>query len=97
MPTTIQTPVARTTSSKAKIALISGILGWLLLPVLGSLMAVIFGHMARAEIKLAQNLEGDGMALAGLVLGYSSLVITVLSGLFLLLFMGGMLGFIALQ
>jgi hypothetical protein len=39
------------TSSLATISLVSGILGWTLVPWLGSLVAIITGHMARAEIR----------------------------------------------
>ncbi|MCP2040317.1 type II secretory pathway pseudopilin PulG [Neisseria sp. HSC-16F19] len=57
------------TSSLALVSLIFGILGWLLLPLVGSLTAVITGHMARADIRRTGK-QGDGMAIAGLILGY---------------------------
>jgi len=64
----------------AIVSLVLGLLGWTLLPLLGSLGAIICGHMARAEIRRnAGALDGDGMAIAGLVLGWSLVVITVLS------------------
>ena len=37
----------RQTSTLAIISLVAGILGWSLLPLLGSLGAIITGHMAR--------------------------------------------------
>jgi len=93
----MNTPAAvRPTSTYALVALISGILGWTLFPMLGSLVAVIFGHMARAEIRRA-NMDGDGMALAGLILGYSSFVITALAIMFAVLLVAGVIGAIALQ
>ena len=58
---------ARTTSSLAIASLVSGILGWTLLPVLGTLVAIVTGHMARAEIRRSGGaLEGDGLAIGGL-------------------------------
>jgi len=94
----MNTPAAvRPTSTYALVALISGILGWTLLPMLGSLVAVIFGHMARAEIRRAHNMDGDGMALAGLILGYSSFFITALAIMFVVLLLAGVIGAIALQ
>lgn len=57
------------TSGLAWVSLIFGILGWLLLPLIGALTAVITGHMARAEIRRTGK-QGDGMAIAGLILGY---------------------------
>jgi len=97
MNTAPPTPVARPTCTNAIIALVSGILGWTLFPVLGSLVAVIFGHMARAEIKRTQYLEGDGMALAGLLLGYSAFIIMLLCIMFLVLVVGGVFSVIALK
>jgi len=90
-------PSVGPTSTYAIIALVSGILGWTLFPMLGSLVAVIFGHMARAEIKRGQNMEGDGMALAGLILGYSGFIITVLAIMFVVLLLFGVIGVLALQ
>ena len=61
--------MTRTTSPMAIISLVAGILGWTLLPLLGSIVAVVTGHMARGEIRRApERLEGDGLATAGLIL-----------------------------
>lgn len=56
------------TSSKAIISLVFGILFFLFpLPI----VAIIFGHLALSEIrKSAGRLTGEGMATAGLILGY---------------------------
>jgi hypothetical protein len=75
---------------------VSGILGWTLLPWLGSLAAVITGHMARAEIRRSpETMEGDGLAVAGLVLGWSMILISVLTVLALVLFLGGLAALLA--
>jgi len=66
------------TSTTAIISLISGIASWFLLPLLGALIAVITGHMAKGEIKNSNGqVTGDGMATAGLVLGYLNLALGV--------------------
>ncbi|QNN47087.1 DUF4190 domain-containing protein [Thermomonas brevis] len=84
----------RQTSSLAVISLVFGILGWTLLPFLGSLVAVVCGHMARGEIRRSQGtLEGDGMAVAGLVLGYLVIGLTVLTLAAIFLFFGGLIWF----
>ncbi len=84
----------RQTSSLAIISLISGILGWTLLPFLGSIAAVVCGHMARSEIRHEPDrLEGDGLAIAGLVLGYLSIAMAVLLVLAVFLFFGGLVWF----
>jgi hypothetical protein len=71
-----QTPPAKPNSNMALASLILGILGWTLIPVLGSIGAVVTGHMAKNEIKSSMGaLGGDGMATAGLILGYASIAI----------------------
>lgn len=53
-----------------------GILGWTLVPIVGAIIAVITGHMAKKEVRDSSGLlSGDGMATAGLVLGYSNLAL----------------------
>jgi hypothetical protein len=84
------------TSSLAIISLVSGILGWTLVPWLGSLVAIITGHMARAEIRRnPDTMEGDGIAVAGLVLGWLSIGLTVLAIFVVILFFGGLAAFLA--
>ena len=86
----------RQTSSLAIISLISGILGWTLLPFLGSIAAVVCGHMARGEIRRAPDrLEGDGLAVAGLVLGYLAIALAVLTVVAIILFFGGLAALLA--
>ncbi len=47
-------------------------------PVTG-IPAIFCGHMARSKIKIdPDNLSGEGMALAGLIMGYFSIVVFVL-------------------
>jgi hypothetical protein len=64
----------QTTSSKAIWSLVLGILGLTCLGCIAGVPAVICGHMALASIKKSAGLlTGDGMALAGLIMGYLSL------------------------
>lgn len=82
----------RQTSTLAIISLIAGILGWTLLPFLGSIGAIITGHMARAEIRREpQRLDGDGFAVAGLILGWLSVVLWIIGILVFVLFFGGLM------
>jgi len=46
------------------------VLGILWLLWLGSILAVIFGHVALSQIQKDPSIRGRGMAIAGLVLGY---------------------------
>ena len=66
------------TSTLSLTSLIMGILGWFFLPIVGAIIAVITGHMAKNEIRESKGLlGGDGMATAGLVLGYSNIALGV--------------------
>jgi len=72
-------PVGPQTSNMAIVSLIAGIVSWFMLPVLGAIVAVITGNMAKKEIRASAGLlTGDGMATAGLVLGWIQLALTVL-------------------
>lgn len=76
-----QPPPRSSTSSLAVVSMVFGILAWAMLPFVGALVAVICGHLARSEIRHSppdNRLEGDGMAIAGLVLGYVQLAVGLL-------------------
>ena len=80
----------RQTSTLAIVSLVAGILSWILVPFIGSLVAIITGHMARKEIRNApERLEGDGLAIGGLILGYVQLALIIVGVLFIFLFLGG--------
>lgn len=90
-------PAYRRTSTLAIVSLVAGILGWTLAPWLGSLVAIVTGHMARSEIRRdPQGVEGDGFAVAGLVLGWAMLVVSLLVLLAIILFFGGLAALVAL-
>ncbi len=57
------------TNQMAVIALVLGIVGLVVLPILASIPAIIVGHMARKQIR-ERGEGGDGMALAGVITGY---------------------------
>lgn len=58
-----------TTNAFAIVSLVLGLIG-------ASVLAIVFGHIAKRQIDHSGE-QGDGMATAGLVLGYLGLVITV--------------------
>jgi hypothetical protein len=68
-------PMPLQNSTTAIISLVAGILGLTLFPFIGSIIAVILGHMAKGEIaRSGGTIGGSGAATAGLVLGYIGLV-----------------------
>ena len=68
-------------SRTSGLAIASLVLGILWLYWIGSILAVIFGHIAINQAKKDPALRGKGMAIAGLVLGYIGiglLVVTIM-------------------
>jgi hypothetical protein len=67
-------------SGYAIASLVLSILGLVvILPVIGSILGIIFGHLSLNEIKNSNGqLEGRGMAIAGLVIGYGALALGLL-------------------
>jgi cytochrome c biogenesis protein CcmG/thiol:disulfide interchange protein DsbE len=70
----------------AVVSLVLGILSWLFLPVVGAIGAIILGHKAKRDIRTnVVYFSGDGLATAGLILGYVQLGV----------FACGLIGFLA--
>ena len=78
------------TNSSAVASLVFGILSWFLCPLIGGILAIVFGHVARVQIRRT-NEGGGGLAVAGLILGYFHSVAFVLVVGFWLLVFGGLI------
>ena len=62
------------TNGKALASMVTGIFGLLLFPI--GIAAIVLGHMSRSEIRKSNGrLKGDGLATAGLVMGYGAFAI----------------------
>ena len=93
----------RRTSTYAVISFVFGLLTWFSLPLfflvvptpLCTLAAIAFGHLARGEIRRDPSLQGDGFAVAGLVMGWAMVLGTVLAVVAVILFVGGLAAFLA--
>ena len=60
-------------------SLVLGILSFLIFGILTAIPAVICGHIAKSKINSdPENLKGEGQALAGLIMGYISIGISLL-------------------
>jgi type IV pilus assembly protein PilA len=67
------------TDGKATASLVLGILSLVCFGILAGIPAIILGHVSRGNIKRSMGrLSGSGMALAGLIMGYVSICITLL-------------------
>ena len=75
-------------SQLAIASLVTGILGWTLVPVFGAIAASITGHLAKKESTESRGkLTGNSMATAGLILGYIAFGIAVLTAIVLIILM----------
>jgi hypothetical protein len=60
----------RRTDGQAIASLVLGIAGFTVCPLICSIIAVVLGSQARQRIADDPTLEGDGMAKAGVILGW---------------------------
>lgn len=67
------------TSTNAVISLIAGIASFIIVPLIGGIAAIIFGKIAKNEIRQGQGrVTGDGMATFGSVLGWINVAIVII-------------------
>ena len=77
IPQPINEPVLPT-STLAMVSLIAGILGFTAVPILGGIVALFTGYAARKETRAEPpNFSGDGLATAGIIMGWIQVVLTV--------------------
>src|SRR6056297_3639996 len=68
------------TNTAAVVSLVSGILAWIAVPLIGGLVAVFAGHAALNQIRASGGFEsGQGLAVAGLILGWLQLGLLILA------------------
>jgi len=79
-------------STTAIISLAFGVVCWVGIPFVGALVAVICGHTARAEIRRAPpgSIDGKGLAIAGMILGYAHLALIAFLVILVFGFLGGL-------
>jgi hypothetical protein len=83
-------PPAKVTNTLAIVSAVSGAIGWMGVPLVASVVAIFCGHLARKEIRNTGQ-DGDQLALIGLVLGYTHVVLFCVIGGFLVLLYGGII------
>src|SRR5215208_2645738 len=58
-------------STLAIVSLISALLGFTFVPVIGGIVALVTGYMARQETRsIPPRASGDGLATAGIIMGW---------------------------
>jgi len=72
-------PPVAPNSSMAVLCLVAGILGLTMFPIIGSIIDLITGPMAKREIyDSGGTLGGEGLAQAGIILGWIGVALSVL-------------------
>ena len=78
-------PQAATTNGKAIASMVLGILSFVLgfelgpFAVIFTILALVFGYQAKREIRLSAGLQtGEGMAIAGIVMGWIGIALLLL-------------------
>lgn len=67
------------TSTLAIVSLVSAILGFTIVPVIGTIVALITGYMARGETRsIPPRASGDGLATAGIIMGWVQVALFVI-------------------
>ena len=92
-PTYLPPAAPLPTSGTAIASLIFGILGFTVAPILGGIIAVLTGYAARKDTRaVPPRASGDGLATAGIVMGYIQLGIAAIGLCCLLIYLIFFLG-----
>ncbi len=69
---------ARRTDGQAIASLILGIAGLIICPLIPSIVAIVLGNQSKARLAADPSLEGEGLARAGVILGWIGVAIGAL-------------------
>jgi uncharacterized membrane protein len=84
------------TSTLAIVSLVSAILGFTIAPVIGTIVALITGYLARNETRsIPPKTSGDGLATAGIIMGWIQVVLLVIGICCTIAYLVLVLGFFA--
>jgi hypothetical protein len=86
------------TSTMAIVSLIAGIAGFSFLPLIGTIVALITGYMARNETRaVPPTASGDGLATAGIIMGWVQVGLSILAICLFILFFGFFMSLVGLS
>jgi len=73
-------PASPPTSGMAIASLVLGVSGLTVVPLIGSILALILGYMARNDIRQRPGeVSGEGLATAGIIMGWIAVGLTILA------------------
>jgi hypothetical protein len=79
-PSLPQSETTLPSSTLAIVSLVSAILGFTFIPLIGGIVALVTGYMARGETRsIPPKASGDGMATAGIVMGWIQIGLLAIS------------------
>ena len=78
-------PVSEGTSGNAIASMVLGIVGLVFFPLVPSILAIVLGRSAKRDIRERPGLAGEGMATAGIVLGWVGVALVVIGVVLVLL------------
>ena len=88
--------MSQQTNTLAVVSAVLGLLGFFgILPFVGSIGAIICGHMARGQIAQDPDQSGAGAAMLGLITGYGAILLSCLAIGFAILWFGGITALLA--
>jgi hypothetical protein len=89
----VSAPIILPTSTMATVSLVAGILGFTFAPVIASIVALVTGYSARNETRsVPPRASGDGMATAGIIMGWIQVGLVVVGFCCFVVFMLFVLG-----
>lgn len=80
----VAVPPGKHTEGFAIASLTCGIVGLFAVPIVGSILAIVFASTARKRIAQDSNLTGADMARAGMIIGWIGVVLGIVGVLFLI-------------
>ena len=84
------------TSTLAIVSLVSAILGFTFVPIIGTIVALVTGYMARSETRsIPVRASGDGLATAGIIMGWVQVALAVITVCCAIAYFVFVLGFFA--
>ena len=78
------------TSGKATASLVLGIAGFLVFPLVCSILAIVLGNQAKQEIAADPRLGGESAANAGVILGWIGIAFALAGAIFFLFVVSSM-------
>ncbi len=85
------TPVGRENPTSGVLALVFGIIGLVALPLIGSILALVFGYQCRGQVAAEPHRYQDDLGRVGRILGWVGLGLAAVGILFFVLVMGALI------